>query len=621
MLIPENKIEEIRTAANIVDIVSEVVSLGKRGRNYLGLCPFHNEKTPSFTVSEEKQIFHCFGCHVGGNVFKFLMEYEKISFVEAIQGVARRVGIEIEYEEQQGKEKQSEQEVLYDINSIASKYFSDILLNKPEGETGRKYFHGRKIKPVTIRTFNLGYSPVSRDAFIEYAKGRIDIDRALQLGLIGKGNEGRLYDKYSGRIIFPIFSPNGRVVGFGGRILEKRDNAAKYLNSPESVIYYKGKTLYGLSHSKDEIRRLNKVIMVEGYMDLISLFQAGVKNVVAVSGTALTEDQVILLSRYTKNVVLLFDADNAGIKASMRSIEILLKKDFEIKIVALPKGEDPDSYVNTFGKDKFDDLVKQAVSFHEYQTAIYEAEGYFTDSARTAEAIRNLVKTLSLIGDDLTRNLYVKNISRKFGLRESLIEAELDKILLKENKQEHSDQQKRQTREIATAAKVKANSIPAEVVHLEKSLIKLLLEEKSEIIKFIFSHIQPDEFSVEINRKAAELIYEEYSNNDSFELASLIDKIEDEQLKEYFLNMTLGKYSISSNWEKYYPGEEPLTVYMKESSDAVKKYKILQIDKNIKEIETLLKTDTISSDDEKIEMMKSLKKFNEEKKRLNTEFV
>jgi DNA primase len=249
MLIPESKIEEIRTAANIVDIVSEVVNLRKRGRNFLGLCPFHNEKTPSFTVSEEKQIFHCFGCHTGGNVFKFLMEYEKISFIEAIQVLSRKLGIEIEYEEQEGKEKQSEQEILYDINALASKYFSDILINNPEGETGRKYFQHRKIKLQTIRTFSLGYSPPRRDSFIEYAKNRIDINRALQLGLIGKGNEGRLYDKYSGRIIFPIYSPNGRVVGFGGRILDKNDNAAKYLNSPESVIYTKGKTLYGLSHS------------------------------------------------------------------------------------------------------------------------------------------------------------------------------------------------------------------------------------------------------------------------------------------------------------------------------------------------------------------------------------
>jgi len=182
MLIPENKIEEIRTAVNIVDIISEVVNLRKRGRNFLGLCPFHNEKTPSFTVSEEKQIFHCFGCHAGGNVFKFLMEYEKISFIEAVESLARKSGIEIEYDKQKGTEKQSEQETLYDINSVAAKYFSDILLTKPEGETGRKYFQQRKIKPITIRTFNLGYAAPRRDAFIEFAKNRIDLDRALQLG-------------------------------------------------------------------------------------------------------------------------------------------------------------------------------------------------------------------------------------------------------------------------------------------------------------------------------------------------------------------------------------------------------------------------------------------------------
>ena len=202
----------------------------------------------------------------------------------------------------------------------------------------------------------------------------------------------------------------------------------------------KGKILYGLSHAKDEIRRLNKVIMVEGYMDLISLFQNGIKNVVAVSGTALTEDQVILLSRYSKNVVLLFDADIAGVKASMRSIEILLRKDFEIKIASLPKGEDPDSYVNQFGKEKFDELIKQAVSFHEYQTALYEAEGYFTDSSRSAEAVRNLVKSLSFIDDELKRNFYIKNIAKKFGIREKLLESELDKILIKENKQEKISQ-------------------------------------------------------------------------------------------------------------------------------------------------------------------------------------
>ncbi len=345
MNISERKIEEIRSAVNIVDVISDKVTLRKRGKNFLGLCPFHNEKTPSFTVSEDKQIYHCFGCHNGGNAFKFLMEYEKISFVEAVQELAQQAGINIEYNDEGAEERQSEQEILYDINSIVGRYFSDNLRLSDEGEIGRKYFEKRNIKDKTIREFGLGYSFASKDNLVNFLSAKkVDLEKALQLGLIGKANDGRLYDKFSGRIIFPIFSSHGRVIAFAGRILEKRDNAAKYLNSPESIIYYKGKILYGLSHAKDEIRKRNKAILVEGYMDLISLYQNGIKNVVAVSGTALTDDQVQLLSRYTKNVFLLFDADTAGIKASMRSIELLLKKDIEIKIISLPSGEDPDSY-------------------------------------------------------------------------------------------------------------------------------------------------------------------------------------------------------------------------------------------------------------------------------------
>ncbi len=228
MRIPEAKIEEIRSNANIVDVISEYVQLRKRGKNFIGLCPFHSEKTPSFTVSEEKQIFHCFGCHAGGNVFSFLMEYEKISFVESVQILAERLGIDLEYDEQANIEKQSEQEILYDINTEAGRYFSDNLLNKPEGEVAREYFHKREIKPQTIRAFGLGYALNGWENFIEFAKSKkIDLEKALNLGLIGSGKEGRLYDKFSSRIIFPIFSPNGRVVAFAGRILGNKRRPCK----------------------------------------------------------------------------------------------------------------------------------------------------------------------------------------------------------------------------------------------------------------------------------------------------------------------------------------------------------------------------------------------------------
>ena len=333
MRIPESKIEEIRSTASIVDMISEYVQLRKRGKNYIGLCPFHNEKTPSFTVSDEKQIFHCFGCHTGGNIFKFLMEYKKISFVEAVQEVAEQLGIPLEYYESAGyEEQQSDQEMLYDINIEAAKYFLNNLLKDNEAETARVYLQKRNIKQQTIRTFGLGYTLRGWENFVNYAKEKkIDLEKAVTLGLAGKHPDGRYYDRLPGRLIFPIFSPNGRVVAFAGRVLDPNEKGGKYINSPESIIYNKSRILYGLSFAKDEIRRLNKAIIVEGYMDLISLYQNGVKNVVAVSGTALTDEQVQLLSRYTKDVVLLFDADTAGIKASMRSIEILLKRDMEVK--------------------------------------------------------------------------------------------------------------------------------------------------------------------------------------------------------------------------------------------------------------------------------------------------
>ena len=616
MRIPENKIEEIRSAANIVDIISEFISLRKRGKNFIGLCPFHTEKTPSFTVSEDKQIFHCFGCHSGGNVFKFLMDYEKISFVEAIKSVADRLGIQVEYEDQQNPEKQSEQEILYDINDVAAKYFSNILQNENEGEIGRKYFHRRKIKSQTIRAFQLGYAPSKRDAFVEYAKNRIDLDRALQLGLIGKGNEGNLFDKFSGRVIFPIDSPNGRVVGFGGRILEKNEYAAKYLNSPESIIYSKGKILYGLSHAKDEIRRLNKVIMVEGYMDLISLFQYGIKNVVAVSGTALTDDQVLLLSRYTKNVVLLFDADIAGVKASMRSIEILLRKDFEIRIVSLPKGEDPDSYVNQFGKEKFDELIKLAVSFHEYQTALYETEGYFTDSSRSAEAVRSLVKSLSFIDDELKRNFYIKNISKKFGLREKLLESELDKILLKETKYDNAQKDKLQSNKVFPDKEIK---ITQEIQFLERDIILLLISGNSDIMKFIFNHITPEEFLIELNRKTAELVCDDFNKKGSFEVASVIDKIDDEELIDHLQKLAIDKYSISSNWDKLYPGQDNFTILSKLVKGSMKKFKSLQIDSQINIV--LSQVEAASSEAERVELLPVLNQYRADKKKLNEEFI
>ncbi|MFO7526318.1 MAG: DNA primase, partial [Ignavibacteriaceae bacterium] len=510
MRIPESKIEEIRAAADIVDIISEYVPLRKRGKNYIGLCPFHSEKTPSFTVSDDKQIFHCFGCHAGGNVYKFIMDYKKISFVESIQELAEQLGITLEYDEGVSSEKQSEQEELYDINTEAARYFSNNLLNDSEGEVARQYFQNRNIKPQTLRAFGLGYALNGWENLINFLKQKnINLEKALQLGLIGRNNDGRVFDKLAGRIIFPIFSPNGRVVAFAGRTLGNEAKGAKYINSPESIIYVKGRILYGLSHAKDEIRRVNKAILVEGYMDLISLYQSGIKNVVAVSGTALTDDQAQLLSRYTKNVVLIFDSDTAGINASMRSIEILLKKDFDIKIVSLPKGEDPDSYVQKFGKDEFEEIIKSAENFLEYQTLYYENQGMFNDPATTVEAIRDLVKPVALLEDELKRNVLIKNIARKFNLREKLIEAELNQAISVLKKQ--SQTKINQLREKDVLPKDifidhNKKTAPAFVYNIEKEIIKLLFEGDKNILELIVHHIRPEDFLIEINEKIFETV-------------------------------------------------------------------------------------------------------------------
>jgi DNA primase len=621
MRIPESKIDEIRESIDIVDIVSEFVQLRKRGKNYVGLCPFHSEKTPSFTVSNEKQIFHCFGCHNGGNVFKFLTEYHKISFVEAVQELAEQQGITIEFDKEEYTEQQSEQEILYDINTEAARYFLNNLLNDDEGEGPRKYLHDRNIKTQTLRSFGLGYSLRGWENFINYAKSRnLNLDKCLQLGLIGKTSEGKLYDKLPGRLIFPIFSPNGRVVAFAGRVLDPKDNAAKYINSPESLIYIKGRILYGLSFAKEDIRRLDKAIIVEGYMDLISLYQSGIKNVVAASGTALTDDQVQLLSRYTKNVVLLFDADVAGIKASMRSIEILLKRDMEVKIVSLPKDEDPDSFVNKYGKEEFEELIKKAENFLEYESKYYESQGKFDDPATAASAIRDLVKPVALMNDGLKRSLLIKNIARKFNLRERLLEAELDKQIKQVTKFEKSDSrrlQKQKSEEAATILMEATSEISPVLYNLEREIIKLIFEADKPVAELIFNYLHSEDFTNDVNRELFELVKEEFEKENNFTSSGLINTLMDETKESYIRELTFDKYSVSGNWEDRFPSVTSEMTMMKYAKDTVLKFVFERIDRNIqsnrREIE--LTTD----EKELLELMKANNELEREKKDIKEE--
>jgi len=582
MQIPEHQVEEIRANTDIVDLVSGYVQLRKRGRNYIGLCPFHNEKTPSFTVSPEKQIYHCFGCHAGGNAYKFLMEYKNISFVESVQELAENLGIKIEENEAPNTEEKSEFEELYEINVIAAKYFSNNLLKSAGGEIARSYFKDRKIKPKTNTTFGLGYALPEWDSILHHlTENKVNLQKAKDIGLIDVKDNGGFYDKYRGRTIFPIFSPNGRVIGFGGRVMNKEEKTAKYINSPESKIYSKRKTLYGLFHSKDEIRRQDKAILVEGYMDVISLFQNGVKNVVASSGTALTEEQVLLLSRFTKNIVVNFDSDLAGQKAATRSIEILLKNGFDVKLISLPNGEDPDSYINNFGTDEFNKQVENANGFLEFQTEQFYNAGVFEDSKKSAEAIRELVKYVALIEDELKRNLLIQTISKKFNLREKLLEKELDNVLEINEKKDYQSERKLERKTVTSSASLQNETQSSSSFQFETELIKLMLEGNEEIIENILDYIHPDDFKNNTFKQIATTIEKCYQNG-NITTSSVIENIVDEATKTFALSLTLGEEIISDKWNKKKDNEDKIELnHLDKTKDIVRKYRLSIIDSQI----------------------------------------
>ncbi|MDP4173403.1 MAG: DNA primase [Bacteroidota bacterium] len=643
MNIPERKVEEVRSSVDIVDIISEHVQLKKRGRNFIGICPFHQEKTPSFIVSSEKQIYHCFGCHAGGNVFKFLMDYESISFIEAVQEIARKSGIILETEEtQRPSEKQSEQEILFDINTLAAKFFLNNLFNNSEGESARTYFSKRNIKPQTQRIFGLGYALPGWDSFVNYAKmNRIDLEKTSLLGLTDKRDNGSgYYDKFRDRVIFPIFSPNGRVIAFGGRVMQKSDKAAKYLNSPESPVYFKRKTLYGLYHSKEEIRKLDKAILVEGYIDLISLYQNGIKNVVASCGTALTEEQAQMLARYTKNIIVFYDADAAGIKASIRSIEILVKHGFEVKIGELPQGEDPDSYVNSAGRQEFEEVIKRSRNFLEYQALQLEKQGKFNDPAEQTQALRELVHSVAMVNDELKRELLIKSIAKKFNLKERLLEDELENVV----KSVSSSLEKTERR----SAKA-ASSLPPKVVNppkeeekneegfnpegfnpeefydeslieskeqavcpAEKELIMLLFEGEPKVIKYIFNNITPEDFSTPDFQYLSNVVFDAYTSGQDILPGALLDKIDEEEKKQFVLSISMGKYSISKTWDEINPGLPSAHSTMRQAKDSIKRLRIFRIDKDLEIKHHLL--EVTKDEEEVLNLMKQIRQILEEKK-------
>jgi DNA primase len=364
-MISQDKIAEIRHRASIVEVISDHVTLKKTGRNHLGLCPFHAEKTPSFTVSEEKGIYHCFGCQSGGSVFHFLMNYDHLTFPEAVERVAKRYGIAVVHDGRRAPQDGGERERLYRANERVAANYQKLLFGHPEGRKALAYLKARGVDEAAARQFMLGYAPQTGSGLLRvFTQESISSSDASRLGLIGQRGPQKFYEKFFGRVIFPIVSPAGKVVAFGGRVL---DNALpKYLNSSETPLFHKGSTLYGLYQAKDGIRKADRVVVVEGYLDVIALAQHGIGYAVATLGTALTSDHVRVLSRYTKNIVALFDGDDAGLKAASRSFEIFLETGLLGRAAFLPKGEDPDTFVRSRGKAAVEAVLDEAVPLADY---------------------------------------------------------------------------------------------------------------------------------------------------------------------------------------------------------------------------------------------------------------
>ena len=452
------------SAAQIVDVVSEFVTLRKRGVNYVGLCPFHNEKTPSFSVSPAKGLCKCFSCGKGGNVVHFIMEHEQLSYHDALMWLARKYHIEVKERELTDEEKhaQSVRESMFVVNDFARGYFQDVLHNHPEGRAvGMAYFRQRGFRDDIIAKFQLGYCLNQHDAFAREATQRgYKAEYLTRTGLCYTRDDGTLRDRFRGRVIFPVHTLSGKVVAFGGRVLKTDAKTAKYVNSPESEIYHKSNELYGIYFAKQAIVRQDRCFLVEGYTDVISMHQSGIENVVASSGTSLTQGQIRLIHRFTNNITVLYDGDMAGIKASLRGIDMLLEEGMNIKVVLLPDGDDPDSFARKHNATDYQQYINShEVDFIRFKTNLL-LDDAGTDPIKRAGLISDIVRSIAVIPDAIVRSVYVKECSQLLQVDEKLLLAEINKLKEAQAEKEYKARQNAQAQPAQPAPDAPAGETP-----------------------------------------------------------------------------------------------------------------------------------------------------------------
>lgn len=609
-MIDTNTVERIIEASNVVDVIQDFVTLKRRGANYLGLCPFHNEKTPSFMVSPSKNIFKCFGCGKGGTPVTFIMEHEHFSYYESLKYLAKKYNIDvIEREETEEDIKQKNlRESLEIVTGFAAKYFSNILNSHKEGiAIGQSYFKERGFVNKTIEKFELGYCLDTKDTFTKEAlKNGYNVEYLVKMGLTTRSNEN-LYDKFHGRVIFPIHSLTGKVIAFGARTLRKDKETAKYFNSSESEIYYKSKILYGIFHAKRAITEKSKCYLVEGYTDVISMHQAGIENVVASSGTSLTVEQIRLIKRFTNNITIIYDGDKAGINAALRGIDLVIEEGLDVKVLLLPEGEDPDSFTKSVSSQELNKYITEnETDFIKFKTRVLLNEAG-NDPSKKASIISNIISSISLIPNNLARSLYVKECSTLLDVQESILHYELTNILQKKRVSNSGSKDLINKTIIAAKQNAIVNIKNFDVV--ENEIIRLLLtygnkelyfseDLKKTVASYIIEEIINDEIELS-NPLYAEIfktIVEQYNEDNVIDNKLFINH-QNQEICKLTIDMLTPKYDLSKIWDKHDSLVSTEDMILRELvPKTIISYKYAKIKKELTEIEKNLK---VLKDDEK----------------------
>lgn len=522
----ESIINEILDRSNIVDLISSYLPLKRVGRSYKAPCPFHPEKTPSFIVSLEKQIFHCFGCGIGGNAITFIMQYEKMNFREALETLAQRCGVPLPHPEitELQRSKEDHKKNFYTICEHACQFFNRNLFNSPEANNARQYLNNRGISKETAQDFKLGFAMPDWSALIDYLKSKeIQLSMIEKTGLCVPKESGGFYDRFRDRIMFPIIDIKDRIIGFGGRVLDHA--LPKYVNSPETQIYTKGKHLFGIHVAKEHIKKADCAIVVEGYLDMIIPFESGIKNIVASLGTALTSDQIRLIKRYTNNIILLYDADLAGEIATLRTFELFLEEDMNATIASLPKGHDPDSFMRHFGKDQFLGMIQNAQPIFDYKLQYLCAKHNLDTSIGKKEIIQDILPMIKKFQGHTLRSEYIKKTAQKLNVDEKALFEDLKNTTLDADRKEKIDS-------IAIS-----NYQLTETPITERILVKLMLEEMH-LIDQLRTIIDPSDFLVEPLRKIVEFIFNFFSEGKTYKPNILMNYLGDDKAIQLISELT-----------------------------------------------------------------------------------